>query len=193
MGLTPLRLSKIPSICESCFFFPKKGRWRNNSAPLVLFNLVFYLFSNSPLLAETLQKLSLEQLTREADIIVRGRIQKVSSEKSPDRSQIITLIEVRVTEQWKGPQASIVTLSQPGGSVGGTSQAVPGLPHFSPGEELILFLEKVSGNRFLTVGGKQGKFVVKIDPLSKDEFVEDVTGKSQPVRDFLANVKQNLK
>jgi ATP-dependent DNA ligase len=52
----------------------RKGHRRNNPAPFILFGLVFYLLLSDGVLAETVQKLSLEEFTREADVIVRGRI-----------------------------------------------------------------------------------------------------------------------
>jgi len=171
----------------------RTGTWRNTPAHFILFTLVFYLFFSDAALAETLQKLSLEELTREADVIVRGRIQKVTSQESPDRSNVTTLVEVSVVEQWKGPKASSLFLNQPGGSAGGITQAVPGLPHFSLGEEVILFLKRIENDRFATVGGRQGKFVVKTDPQSKKEFVADLTGKSEAASDFLIHLRATLK
>jgi len=168
----------------------RKGRRRNNPAPFILFSLVFYLFFSDAALAETLQKLSLEELTREADVIVRGRIQKVTSQESPDRSNVTTLVEVSVVEQWKGPKASSLFLNQPGGSAGGLAQAVPGLP---VGEDVILFLKEIDGGYFSTVGGKQGKFVIKTDPQNKKEAIEDLTGRSSSLSDFLIRLKTTLK
>jgi hypothetical protein len=171
----------------------RKGRRRNNPAPFIFFGLVFYLLLSDGVLAETLQKLSLEELTREADVIVRGRIQKVSSQPTADRSNITTVVEVAVVDQWKGQKTSTLSLRQPGGSAGGIAQAVPGLPQFSIGEDVILFLKEIDGGYVSTVGGKQGKFVVKTDPQSKEEIIEDLTGKSQPAKDFLAHIRPNLK
>jgi len=171
----------------------RKGRRRNNPAPFILFSLVFYLFFSDAALAETLQKLSLEELTREADVIIRGRIQKVGSQPTADRSNITTVVEVAVVDQWKGQKASSLFLNQPGGSAGGITQAVPGLPRFFPSEEVILFLKRIESDRFATVGGKQGKFVVKTDPQSKKEFVADLTGKSQAASDFLIHLRATLK
>jgi hypothetical protein len=171
----------------------RKGRRRNNPAPFILFRLVFSLFFSDAALAETLQKLSLEELTREADVIIRGRIQKVGSQPTADRSNITTVVEVAVVDQWKGQKASSLFLNQPGGSAGGITQAVPGLPRFFPGEEVILFLKRIESDRFATVGGKQGKFVVKTDPQSKKEFVADLTGKSQAASDFLIHLRATLK
>ena len=98
-----------------------------------------------------------------------------------------------MVDQWKGQKASSLFLNQPGGSAGGIAQAVPGLPRFFPGEEVILFLKRIESDRFATVGGKQGKFVVKTDPQSKKEFVADLTGKSQAASDFLIHLRATLK
>jgi len=171
----------------------RKGRWKNNPAPFILFSLVFYLLLSDAVLAEMLQKLSLEQLTHEADVIVKGRIQKVNSQETPDRSAINTLVEVAVEEQWKGPKTSTLVVSQPGGSARGITQAVPGLPHFFPGEEVILFLKQAGGGRFVTVGGRQGKYVIKTDPRTKQQSIEDLTGKSQSLNDFLIQLRATLK
>jgi len=171
----------------------RKGRWRDNPAPFILFNFVVYLVLSDATFGTTLQKLSLEHLTREAEVIVRGRIEKVSSEETPDRSNITTLVEVAVEEQWKGPETRTVALRQPGGSVGGITQVVSGLAQFSVGEEAILFLKTAEGGRFVTVGGNQGKLVVMIDPGSRKETIKDVTGKSQSLSDFLHRLSATLK
>ena len=171
----------------------RKGRRRNNPAPFILFSLVFYLFFSDAALAETLQKLSLEELTREADVIIRGRIQKVGSQPTADRSNITTVVEVAVVDQWKGQKTSTLSLRQPGGSAGGIAQAVPGLPQFFVGEDVILFLKEIDRGYFSTVGGKQGKFVVKTDPQNRKEVIEDLTGRSSSLSDFLIRLKTTLK
>ena len=168
-----------------------RGRWRNHLAPFVFSSLVVCLFFNSPIRAETI-RLSLEELTREADAIVRGRIQKVT-QQTADLSNITTDIEISVVEQWKGPKASSLVLSQPGGSAGEITQAVPGLPQFSAAEDAILFLKESRGGFFEMVGGRQGKFVVKTDPQSGKEFIQDLTGKTQTLSDFLIRLKAALR
>jgi hypothetical protein len=161
----------------------------------LLFFVTYCLLESTCAQATTFQtlSLSLERLTREADVIVRGHVIEIKSKEAVDRQSIATTIKLSVDEQWKGPKASFVTLRQPGGSVGGIAQAVTGLPQFSVEEEVILFLKKVEGGHFVTVGGKQGKFIVKTDPQSKKEFIEDVTGKSQSASDFLIQLRATLK
>ena len=137
--------------------------------------------------------LSLERLTREADLIVRGHVIEIKSEQAVDRQSIATAIKLSVDEQWKGRKVAAVTLRQPGGTVGEITQGVSGLPHFSLAEDVIVFLEKQEDGSLATVGGSQGKFVVKTDPHSGKEIIEDVTGKSQSANDFLTHLKAILK
>jgi hypothetical protein len=170
----------------------REGRWRKNPAPFVFLNLAIFLFFNNGSLGETVQRLSVEELARQADTIVRGRVQKVSNQQTADRSNMSTHIEVSVIEQWKGRKLTSLVLNQPGGSAGGITQAVPGLPHFSPGEEVILFLEQMENGYFQTVGGSQGKLLVQTDPQTRKEFTQDLTGKSQSLEDFLNHLRAAL-
>jgi len=156
----------------------------------LLFFLTYYLLQNTS--AQT-TRLSVEQLARKADLILRGHVVEIKSEESLDRRSIATVIKLSVDEQWKGRKASDVTLRQPGGTVGGITQNVSGLPRFSLGEDVIVFLQRQEDGSLATMAGRQGKFVVKTDPQSKEEFIEDLTGKSQRAKDFLAHVRANLK
>lgn len=90
-----------------------------------------------------------------------------------------------IEEQCKGPRTSTITIEQPGGSVGTITQHVTGLAHFTVGEEIIIFLSKQEDGSLATVGGKQGKFLLKTDPQNKKEVIENVTGKSQDLSDFV--------
>jgi hypothetical protein len=159
----------------------------------LLFLLIYCLLRTVPAQSTTLQTASLKQLAQGADLIVRGRIVEVKSEKSVDRASIVTRIKVSVDRQWKGPKLAAVTLRQPGGSVGEITQAVSGLPQFSLGEDVLVFLEKQEDGSLATVGGKQGKFAVKTDPQSGKEIIVDVTGKSQPASNFLTHLQAALK
>ena len=55
------------------------------------------------------QIFSLEQLVREADLIVRGNVQQMRSQESA------TLVMLSVEEQWKRPRAYSITIIRPVG------------------------------------------------------------------------------
>jgi hypothetical protein len=169
---------------ERCF---REARWAGS-----FLLLVFCLSGQGEFLATSAQKLSLEQLVRQADLIVKARVQEISAQQPPDPSTLATVVALDVEEQWKGPKTSQVTLKQPGGSAGEITQRVMGLPEFSVGEEVILFLKKQPDGRYATVGGKQGKFTIKTDPRSGKEMVEDLAARKQELREFLSRLKEAL-
>jgi hypothetical protein len=69
---------------------------------------------------------------------------------------------------------------------------VVGLPEFSVGEEVILFLKRQPDGGYATVGGKQGKFTIKTDPRSGKVMVEDLAARKQELREFLIHLKERL-
>lgn len=176
---------------KACFFI--KGHWAAGQLArrgLPLFFFVAYLAAEGSALATTAQKLSLEQLVREADLVLRGTVREVSSQEAKDRFTILTTVVVTMEEQWKGPKASTVILRQPGGTAGEISQRVMGLPEFSVGEELILFLKKQKDGHYVTVGEKQGKFRIRSNAQTGTRMVEDLTGKRQEEESFVRRVKE---
>jgi len=134
------------------------------------------------------QKLSIDRLSAESEIIIKGRVDELKSRQARDRSFAITSIVVSVERQFKGPAVSAVTIEQPGGSIGDITQATPGLAQFSPGEEVILFLERRGRNMFHVVGGRQGKFTIKSGPSGTQKFVEDYAGRTEALDSFLSRI-----
>jgi hypothetical protein len=96
-----------------------------------------------------------------------------------------TIVTVSIERQFKGPKVSSVTIEQPGGSVGDIAQGVPGLPEFSSGEDVILFLKRQREGAFNIVGGKQGKFTAKTQPGSSEKVVEDFAHRTEALESFL--------
>jgi hypothetical protein len=143
--------------------------------------------------ATTLQKLSFDRLIAEADLIVRGRVEEPKIQPAADRRPISTVVTVSVERQFKGPKLSSVTIEQPGGSMGDIAQGVPGLPKFSSGEDVVLFLKRQRGGTFKIVGGKQGKFIAKIQPESDNWIVEDFAGRTEGLDSFLDRLTSMVK
>lgn len=122
------------------------------------------------------QKLSVADLAREADLIVKARVVDIKTE-SRGAGQLETLVTLAVEEVWKGTAPPQVTVTVRGGAAGGIAQAVSGEARFLPGEQIIVFL-KAKGSSYRVVGGRQGKLVIKIQTDGKDgkEVVQDITG-----------------
>jgi len=158
-------------------------------APIFILFVSLCLSAPSFVLGSTLQKLSFDRLISDADLIVRGRVEELKTQQTPNRRSITTIVTLSVESQFKGPKVSSVTLEQPGGSVGDLVQAVPGLPEFSLGEDVILFLKRQRGEVFNTVGGKQGKFTAKTQPGGSKEVVEDFAHRTEALDSFLRRLK----
>jgi hypothetical protein len=70
-------------------------------------------------------------------------------------------VEIEVTETLKGQTGSTVLLVQPGGQVGDIGQMVHGLPSFTPGEEVVVFLDRHGADAFRVTAMAQGKYQVR--------------------------------
>ncbi|PTL77400.1 hypothetical protein [Vitiosangium sp. GDMCC 1.1324] len=114
-----------------------------------------------PASATTMLRADLPELTQTADAIVHGTVRRVESRWSGDGRRIVTDVEIQVTEALKGQAGGTVLVTQPGGRVGDIGQVVSGLASFSPGEEVVVFLERRGSQSFRVSGMAQGKYKVQ--------------------------------
>lgn len=137
--------------------------------------------------------MDLTELTRHAERIVVGEVMSVKSGWDAKREKILSTIEVKVAEAWKGqmPAGGRMTIVQPGGVADGIEMKVHGLPAFVAGERAVLFLRGGDAPRSLSlVGLGQGKRGLTFDGASKRWMVDggdrsaavriDATGRTQP-------------
>lgn len=105
--------------------------------------LLLPLLALAPLgaLASVVLQLSVEELTTRSPLVVHGTVHRVESGWDDERAKLWTWAEVVVRETLKGPRLTTVLVKQPGGVVGEFGQAVAGVARFTPGEEVVLFLE----------------------------------------------------
>jgi hypothetical protein len=133
------------------------------------------------------RRLSLDELAREADLIVKASVVDIKT-AARGNGILTTLVTLAVEESWKGsPPGPQVTVSVRGGSAGAVAQAVSGEPRFSPGERTIVFL-KAKRSSYTVVGGRQGYFAVKSETDGK-EVAQDITGDRRAVDNFRAQVE----
>lgn len=114
-----------------------------------------------PASATSMLRADLPELAQTADSIIHGTVRRVESRWSGDGRRIVTDVEIQVTEALKGQASSTVLVTQPGGRVGDIGQMVSGLATFSPGEEVVLFLERRGPQAFRVSGMAQGKYKVQ--------------------------------
>jgi hypothetical protein len=123
--------------------------------------LSFFLLLCLPAEATTMLRADLPGLAQTADAIVHGTVRRVESRWSGDGRRIVTDVEIQVTESLKGQAGSTVLVTQPGGRVGDIGQKVSGLASFTPGEEVVVFLERRGTQAFRVSGMAQGKYQVQ--------------------------------
>lgn len=114
----------------------------------------------APLLlpAATLEKLSLEEMSRKATAIVRGRV--LSSYGAQHGPLIYTHYRIQVSETWKGAIPSGLEVVVPGGAVRGLRQTFSGAPVLAPNTEYVLFLWTGANGLTRVIGLTQGMFMV---------------------------------
>ena len=121
--------------------------------------------------ATTLAKLSTDQLTDAAEIIVRGEV--IDTWTEVDANGLVwTRAMVEVQQTLKGPEQETLVISQAGGEYGGTRTVVVGVGRFSVGEDAVFFVSPRGEGRLQLVGMYQGKFTVRQDPYSRQLIVQ---------------------
>jgi hypothetical protein len=139
------------------------------------------------IIAATLEKLSIEQMSQKSKVIVRGQISGCAGETRG--SMIYTRCKAAVTERWKGSTPAQIEFLIPGGTAGGLIQVFTGTPKFGAGEQYVLFLWAGRSGRYQVIGLTQGAFDIKSDNkgnavaqrAATRELMLDASG--QPVRD----------
>jgi hypothetical protein len=113
--------------------------------------------------ATTVRALSLEAMTREADLIIQGRVVAQRAFTEGPRGWIYTASDVEVIDALKGAAkpGDRLQVRQLGGALGDREAVVAGNASLSQGEEVILFLDRdEDGVRHYIVGLAQGKYSV---------------------------------
>jgi len=149
------------------------------------------------------EKLSLEELTRQASTILIGRVVGQTSRWNPEKTVIVTDVSVVVDGSLKGEAPANFVLEVPGGIVGDLGLTVSDTPVFAPDETVILFLREPDFSGFRLVGWQQGKFTVHDgfvlregeSPLPLEEFatrVRKIMGETGPLPSDLAALISRL-
>jgi hypothetical protein len=140
--------------------------------------------------ASTVERLSLDQLIELADVIVRGRVTDITAQSAP-RGRARTFTSLAVEKQFKGAPQDTIIIEQPGGATDDIALAVPGLPKFSTGENVIVFLKRRRDGAFTVVGDRQGKFNAKTGS-GGNEIVEDFAHRTEPLGSFIDRLASKL-
>lgn len=107
----------------------------------------------------------LENIVKEAPVIVHGHVGESFSDYDPNGSgRIFTYTHVNVDEVLKGSvNANEITVRQPGGAKNGTALEVPGAARFTQGEEVVLLMSTANtkDQSYDIPGLASGKYMVQ--------------------------------
>ena len=103
-----------------------------------LFTVVLLL----PAVAHATMEVPVEfgEMVQGSQLVVYGRVVDVRGLQSGDRRTIETIVTVTVAQALKGQPGETVTFRMPGGDVGRYRRVVVGVPRFSSGDDVIVFL-----------------------------------------------------
>ncbi|HEY0703321.1 MAG TPA: hypothetical protein VGD60_11185 [Candidatus Acidoferrales bacterium] len=138
---------------------------RGKTVPSVLLTLTM-LFAGTAVRSTTLVRMSVAQMTQTAQLVIRARC--VENSVRWDHGEIWTFTTFAIEETWKGPFSDFsnqfLRIRLLGGTVGHFTSNVSGIPRFSPGEEVVLFLEPSDPKGcYSVVSWLQGTFRVQED------------------------------
>jgi len=120
--------------------------------------------------ATTFMKTTLEQRVEMSDVIVRGTVAEVWTERD-DQGVIWTRAQVEVSDVLKGDSdLETVVVDQVGGEWAGMHMAMPGASRYSPGEEIVVMLDELESGYMAPVGMFQGKYTVTMDPRLRQKI-----------------------
>ncbi len=110
--------------------------------------------------ATSVPSLSFAELTDQSELVVSGQINRSWADWDATHKYIWTHYELGVSSALKGSPGSTVVLSEPGGVVGIQGMSVAGAPAYRPGDQVLIFLERVPNGYLRTTGWTQGKYTV---------------------------------
>ena len=151
--------------------------------------LLFALLIPSTLSSQA-KKPKIDQLAREADVVVVGKVGKITSEWNADKSRIQTRVMIEVDQTISGNLTeSTVPVLVPGGEVDGVGEWYSHAVRFEKEEQVVLFAKKDPKGHYTIPAGEQGKFQVKNDKATGAKMIPNLG----TLEEFTTQIKRNLK
>ncbi len=104
-----------------------------------------------------------QQMGEGSALVVSGRVTGVRSYWNDTNTKIFTETQVVIDQSYKGGAGGVVSVVQLGGIVGHVQMKVEGALAWNPGEEVLLFLEPFSDDRYMVYGLSQGRYEIERD------------------------------
>ena len=133
---------------------------------------------------------AIKTLSRGADIILTGKVDKTESGWNSSRTRIYTKVTLEVDEYLKGAKnAPSLEITYPGGEVGDVGELYSHMPRFTEKEEVLVFLKKSKrGTAYKVLHGESGKITL----VNDERTGEKVTSSNVRLHSLKAAIKSYL-
>ncbi len=113
--------------------------------------------------ATVVVELSLEELVLRADAIVRARVLRTGSHLETYEGHLDphTTSELAPLEWLKGAGGERLFVDELGGDVPDGHRWIAGTPRYAAGDEVVVFLRRLPGGAYRTLGLSQGRFEIR--------------------------------
>jgi hypothetical protein len=181
------------------------------SKNLIIVKIVLILILVSQqALSLVIARASIEELATESSCIILGEIISIESKwKDENHNFIYTYVTIEISEFIKGSGESQIVIRQMGGQINDIVAEIMGTPSFSPGEEVLLFLNKnenwyeihsisLGCLRVRSERGEQKNIIHDlrdvhlIDPVTNSEVKQDEKLRIYEFDDFIDHVKSYI-
>jgi hypothetical protein len=136
---------------------------------------------------------TIEQLARQADLVVVGEVTATAGEWDAARTRIYTRVHLRPREVLKGAVGSPLSFTRLGGQVGDRVSAVGGAASFDAGEQVLVFLARQPGGDWRLSDLIHGKFSIERDAATGREYATRFTGAPSADRFALDQVRAEVR
>ena len=127
---------------------------------------------------------SVQELAREAELVVRGEITKIRCSRQ-NNGKIETTLSVKIMETWKGEVArQTIIVGDPTGILGEIRQTHAQHRPFRLGEECIWFLVKSGDEKWVPVSLWQGRFSIEKNADTGVESAGNISPRDRTNGDF---------
>ncbi|MBS3943859.1 MAG: hypothetical protein KGZ42_00040 [Melioribacter sp.] len=139
--------------------------------------LVFLLLAYGTIMQATIMReATIKEMTKEANLIVMGRVELIESRWSRDGKMIMTYVTVSINNVIKGDQElKNLVVEVPGGTIGDVTATAMGEARFHQNEEVLLFLVKnktIPSATYFVVALCQGKFRIYSKSINNRNLLE---------------------